>query len=126
MKSRAMAAMDQSKMIQMIQEAQRKGQDPTQAMMAWQKSLAGFGSDPTRNFEGKQGVVSPRYIPADDMFSRVVVVFRDEALGATAIVVPLPPKAADRPMPVGNDAMKVVARQQFMQQPTIDTPPPED
>jgi hypothetical protein len=126
MKSRAMAAMDQSKMMQMIQEAQRKGQDPTQAVMAWQKSLAGFGSDPTRNFEGKQGVVSPRYIPTDDMFSRVVVVFRDEALGATAIVVPLPPKAADRPMPMGNDVMQTVARQQFMQQPTIDAPPSED
>jgi hypothetical protein len=126
MKSRAMAAMDQSKMMQMIREAQAKGQDPAQAMMAWQKSLAGFGSDPTRNFEGKQGIVSPKYIPADDMFSRIVVVFRDEATGATGIVVPLPPKAADRPMPVGNDVMKMVARQQYMGQPTIDTPPDED
>ena len=126
MKSRAMGAMDQSKMMKIIQEAQAKGQDPSQAIMAWQKSLAGLGSDPTRNFEGKQGVVSPKYIPADDMFSRVVVVFRDEATGATAIAVPLPPRAADRPMPAGNDVMKMVARQQYMGQPTIDAPPDED
>jgi len=126
MKSRAMSAMDQSKMIQLVQEAQRKGQDPTQAMMAWQKSLAGLGSDPTRNFEGKQGVVSPKYIPADDMFSRVVVVFRDDLLGATAIAVPLPPRAADAPMPSGDEVMKSVARQQYMQQPTIDAPPAGD
>jgi hypothetical protein len=126
MKSRATSAMDQSKMIQLIQEAQRKGQDPTQAMMAWQKSLSGLGSDPTRNFEGKQGVVSPKYIPADDMFSRVVVVFRDDLTGATAIAVPLPPLAADAPMPSGDEVMKSVARQQYMHQPTIDTPPAGD
>jgi hypothetical protein len=127
MKSRATsAAMDQSKMMQVIQEAQKKGQDPAQAMMAWQKSFSGLGSDPTRNFEGKQGVVSPRYIPADDMFSRVVVVFRDDLVGATAIAVPLPPLAADAPMPTGNDVMKSVARQQYMHQPIIDTPPAGD
>lgn len=126
MKSRAMSAMDQGKMMQLIQEAQRKGQDPTQAMMAWQKSLSGLGSDPTRNFEGKEGVISPKYIPADDMFSRVVVVFRDDLTGATAIAVPLPPLAADKPMPTGDDVMKMVARQQYMGQPTIDTPPAGD
>ena len=81
MKARAMSAMDQSKMMQILQEAQAKGQDPTQAMMAWQKSLAGLGTDPTRGFEDQEGVVSPRYIPADDVFSRVVVVFRDELVG---------------------------------------------
>lgn len=123
MKARAMGAMDQSKMIQIMQEAQAKGQDPTQAMMAFQKTLAGLGSDPTRNFEGRQGIVSPRYIPADDMFSRVVVVFRDDLVGATGIAVPIPPKAADAAMPTGDEVMKMVARQQFMHQPIIDTPP---
>ena len=118
MKARATGAMDQGKMMQMIQEAQAKGQDPTQAIMAWQKSLAGLGSDPTRNFEGRQGIVSPRYIPADDMFSRVVVVFRDELVGATGIAVPLPPKAADAAMPTGDAVMQQVARMQFLQQPT--------
>lgn len=127
MKSRAMAAMDQSKMIQLMQEAQAKGQDPTQAMMAWQKSLAGLGTDPTRNFEEREGVVSPRYIPADDMFSRVVVVFRDELVGATAIVVPVPSPASEAAMNVsGDEVMQMVARQQFMQQPIIDTPPAGD
>lgn len=124
MKARAMGAMDQNKMIQIMQEAQAKGQDPTQAMMAWQKSLAGLGSDPTRNFEGREGVVSPRYIPADDMFSRVVVVFRDDLVGATAIVVPVPSPATEAAMNAsGDDVMKTVARQQFMAQPIIDTPP---
>jgi len=126
MKARARGAMDQGKMMQMIQEAQAKGQDPTQAIMAWQKSLAGLGSDPTRNFEGRQGIVSPRYIPADDMFSRVVVVFRDELVGATGIAVPLPPKAADAAMPTGDAVMQQVARMQFLQQPTIDSPPAGD
>ena len=97
MKARAMSAMDQSKMMKILQEAQAKGQDPTQAIMAWQKSLAGLGSDPTRNFEGRQGIVSPRYIPADDMFSRVVVVFRDDLVGATAIAVPI--RRPGRPTP---------------------------
>ncbi|HZJ52909.1 MAG TPA: hypothetical protein VFD38_02130 [Myxococcaceae bacterium] len=124
MKSRAMGAMDQNKMMQIMQEAQAKGQDPTQAIMAWQKSLAGLGADPTRNVEGREGVVSPRYIPADDMFSRVVVVFRDELVGSTAIVVPLPSPATEAAMNVsGDDVMKTVALQQFMHQPIIDTPP---
>jgi hypothetical protein len=127
MKSRAMAAMDQNKMIQIMQEAQRKGQDPAQAMMAWQKSLAGLGADPTRNFEEREGVVSPRYIPGDDTFSRVVVVFRDDLVGATAIVVPLPSPATEAAMNVsGDEVMKTIARQQFMTQPIIDTPPPGD
>jgi hypothetical protein len=126
MKARATSAMDQSKMIQIIQEAQSKGQDPTQAMMAWQKSLAALGSDPTRAFEGHEGIVSPRYIPVDDVFSRVVVVFRDEALGATSIVVPLPPLAADSAMLTGDAVMQQVARMQLLQQPTIDAPPAGD
>src|SRR5678815_5297458 len=113
-----MCIRDRSKMIQLMQEAQAKGQDPTQAMMAWQKSLAGLGADPTRNFEGREGVVSPRYIPADDMFSRVVVVFRDELVGATAIAVPVPSPASEAAMNVsGDEVMQTVALQQFMHQP---------
>jgi len=127
MKARAMGAMDQSKMMKIIQEAQAKGQDPTQAIMAWQKSLAGLGADPTRAFEGRQGIVSPRYLPADDLFSRVVVVFRDDLVGATAVVVPLPPPGADSAtaMPTGDEVMQTVARQQYMAQPIIDSPPLE-
>jgi hypothetical protein len=126
MKARAMSAMDQSKMIQLMQEAQAKGQDPSQAMMAWQKSLAGLSSDPSKSLEGREGVVSPRYIPADDMFSRVVVVFRDDLVGSTAIVVPLPSPATEAARNLGgNDVMKTVARQQLMVQPIIDSPPPD-
>ncbi len=127
MKARATAAMDQSKMMKIIQEAQAKGQDPTQAIMAWQKSLAGLGADPTRAFEGKQGIVSPRYIPADDLFSRVLVVFRDDLVGSTAVVVPLPSPGAENAsaIPSGDEVMQTVARQQYMAQPIIDSPPPE-
>lgn len=126
-KARAQAAMDPNKMMKVIQDAQARGQDPSQAMMAWQRSLAGFGSDPTRAFEGKQGIVSPRYVPSDDLFTRVVVIFRDESLGATAIAIPLPSEAgeATAAMATSPDGMmQKISRDQYLNQPIIDSPPP--
>ncbi|HSP18539.1 MAG TPA: hypothetical protein VLQ79_03435, partial [Myxococcaceae bacterium] len=127
-RARAQAAMDPNKMMKVLQDAQEQGQDPAQAMMAWQRSLSGLGNDPTRQFEGKQGIVSPRYIPADDLFSRVVVVFRDESLGATAVAVPLPSEAGEAAaaMATGDGMMQKISRDQYLQKPIIDSPPPGD
>jgi hypothetical protein len=125
MKARARGAMDQGKMMQMIQEAQARGR--IRRRRSWPGRRASPDSAPTRPATSRAGRGSsrPGTSRRDDMFSRVVVVFRDELVGATGIAVPLPPKAADAAMPTGDAVMQQVARQQFMGQPIIDAPPPD-
>jgi hypothetical protein len=91
---------NQDAMAQAMMQAVMNGQDPQAAMQQMMASAQAQGVDWTSGIEGVEGVVAPRYVVLGEagpqkVPSRVVAVYRDEALGATAIAYRLIPPMPD-------------------------------
>lgn len=83
-------------MAQAMIQAVMSGQDPQAAMKQMMESAQAQNVDWTAGIEGVEGVSSPRYVVLEEagpqkVPSRVVSVYRDEALGATAVAFRLLP-----------------------------------
>jgi len=88
---------DEAMAAEMMQ-AMMSGKDPQVVMKQLMESDQAKHVDWTRGIEGEEGVQAPRYVVLEEagpqkLPSRVVAVYRDEALGATAIAFRLVPPA---------------------------------
>jgi len=89
------------------------------------KAMSGAsGYDWGTNIEGRQGVDNPRYIILDEgnimgkrVPSKVVVVFKDQILGATAIAFPRPPKSPEIDMDDPGRTQRLAQRKKRTLQP---------
>ncbi len=93
-------------MAQAMMQAVMSGQDPQVVMNQLMASSQAQSVDWTSGIEGVEGVLSPRYVVLAEAGpqkapSRVVAVYRDEALGATAVAFRLLP-----PLPSLTDTKK--------------------
>jgi hypothetical protein len=87
-------------MAQAMMQAVMNGQDPQAAMKQLMDSAQAQSVDWTSGIEGAEGVVAPRYVVLGEagpqkVPSRVVAIYRDDALGATAIAFRLLPPMPD-------------------------------
>jgi hypothetical protein len=83
---------DPGAMVQMMMKAQAEGKSPEQIqamLMGTAKASAGHSLAP---FE-KEGMTNPRFIELDNEGERLLAIFKDQILGATAIVYLLPDPA---------------------------------
>jgi hypothetical protein len=78
-----------------LQEAVKAGKDPQAAAMELAGKMGGADRDWNTGLATEEGVVKPRFVPVDDAMSRMVLVFRDELIGQTAIVFLDVPTAAE-------------------------------
>jgi hypothetical protein len=92
--ARRNSIMDPASVMQMMMTAQAEGKSPEeiQAML-----LGTAGGSRTVNLEPfeKEGMISPKFIELDDNGERVLAVFKDEVLNATALVFVVPDAAAE-------------------------------
>ncbi len=87
------AAQNPLLLMQKMQEAAASGEDPAAAMQAYTANAASGEIDWSEGIEGSAGVIEPRYVllEEEELFgepvpARLVAIFRDEAMGATALV----------------------------------------
>lgn len=91
---------DPAEVMRLMQEALASGQDPATVMTKLTEGMAGASVDWTDGIEGREGVLEPRYVVLAEASAlgksipeRVVAVFRDEAMGATAMIFRKAPQA---------------------------------
>jgi hypothetical protein len=125
-KTQAMS--DPQAMMALMKQAQAQGKDIATMMMERQKSVGG-GME-LLTYEGKAGVVGPKYVPLNDGGSRRVLVFKDDSLGATSVVFEVsdPERAAATTQMMsgktgGLDPMQRMELQKFVQKPLADGSP---
>lgn len=92
----------------------------------------GSGYDWGKNIEGRQGVDNPRYIILDEgnmmgkrIPSKIVVLFKDQILGVTAIVFPRPPKPPELNMDDPGRTQRLLQRKTRRLQPEPQGSDPE-
>ena len=95
------AAQDPTRVMQLMQEAMEAGKDPQTVMSSLTAGASGSDVDWTEGIEGAEGAVAARYVvlAEEELFgrpvpSRVVAIFRDEAMDATSLVFRSKPAAA--------------------------------
>jgi hypothetical protein len=82
-----------------MQEAAAAGKDPQAVVAEMTAKMAGAEKDWTSALSSEEGVRSPRFVPIDEpAFPRVMVLFHDELVGATAVVFLEVPTAGQRAM----------------------------
>jgi hypothetical protein len=82
-----------------MQEAAAAGKDPQAALAEMTARLAAADKDWTSALSSEEGVRSPRFVPIEEPgFPRVMVLFHDELVGATAVVFLEVPTASERAM----------------------------
>lgn len=122
----AMNPEDPMAMARAMQEAMAKGKDPQTIIAEMQKNAPKSSTDWGGGLEGDEGVVTPKIVVLETkdymgkkIPARVVMVFKDEAMGATAIVFPI-----DEPNPPYPDPanQKEFQRQMKIQQEMSRTP----
>lgn len=98
LKARVKATMDAPEqdpmvMVRMMQEAMANGEDPQKAIERMTKGGSVGSVDWTRNIEGEDGVVKPRYVVLTEtkffgkpLPSGVVAIFKDQIMGGTSMV----------------------------------------
>lgn len=124
-KKKVMTMSDPMAMMELMKKAQAEGKDPSQVIMAKQREMMGGGVN-TQAWEGKPGVVSPRYVALDDGGGRRVLVFQDEILGGTSIVFFLVSPHTEAAMAAASgkssrDPMQALELQTFLRQPLIES-----
>ena len=82
-------------MAQAMMQAMMSGKDPQALISEMQASAQAMNTKWTTGIEGVDGIVAPRYVVLEEspqkLPTRVVAVYRDEALGATAVAYRLAP-----------------------------------
>lgn len=88
-------------LVQKMQEAAAAGQDPATVIASLTAGAAGAEIDWTDGIAGREGMLEPRYVvlAEGDLMgqpipSRVVAIFRDEAMGATGLIFRSKPATA--------------------------------
>lgn len=125
---KAQSMSDPQAMMAMMKQAQAQGKDITTMMLERQKA-ATAGME-LMGYEGKPGVVTPKYVPLSDDGSKRVLVFKDDSLGATSIVFQVIDPERDAAMTAmmtgkgtGLDPMQRMELQKFVQKPLADGSP---
>ncbi len=121
---------DPMAIARMMQEAMAKGEDPRKIMERMSKGGTTPSVDWGRNIEKKDGVVNPRYvIVTENPFfgmsvpASVVVVFKDEIMGATSVVFRrLPPQPVVPPMANQKDIADMTRRRELLGSPDARLP----
>jgi hypothetical protein len=75
-----------AKMQAAMMAAMAAGKDPQAAMMEIATGMTGGDTNWTRGLITDEGVVKPKVLPLDSTYQHMMVIFRDDILGATAIV----------------------------------------
>jgi hypothetical protein len=127
---KAQAMSDPQAMMALMRQAQAQGKDVT-AMILERQKAAGGGME-LMGYEGKAGVVGPKYVSLSDDGSKRVLVFKDDSLGATSMVFQVSDPQREALMTQtmsgkggGLDAMQRMELQKFVQKPLADGSPPD-
>lgn len=110
---------DPMAVARMMQEAMARGEDPQKVIEGMAKGGDVGSVDWTRNIEGEDGVVKPRYVVLSEtqFFGKplptgVVVIFKDEIMGGTSVVFRRQPPQPSAPAGTSQKEIERLMRRQ--------------